>query len=146
MPPVLRREILLAAAVLLLASLAGAQAKATIQKPKTVTVTGGRCLLKTDGTLGVNIGPNATMPTLAFTIGPGAFMADQMHANKAKFAGPGRYANEIVAVYLGKTAMEDSYMGLGTVTVAADARSGTFALNDGKAAGIFDCGAAPTKP
>src|ERR1700753_17815 len=76
MPPVLRREILLAAAVLLLASLAGAQAKATIQKPKTVTVTGGRCLLKTDGTLGVNIGPNATMPTLAFPIGPGAFMAD----------------------------------------------------------------------
>src|ERR1700753_17817 len=69
----------------------------------------------------------------------------QMHANKAKFAGPGRYANEIVAVYLGKTAMEDSYMGLGTVTVAADGKSGTFALNDGKAAGSFDCGAAPAK-
>lgn len=142
----LRREILLAAAVLLLTPLAGAQAKATIQKPKTLTVTGGRCLLKADGTLGVNIGPNATMPTLAFTIGPGTFMADQMHANKAKFAGPGTYANEIVAVYLGKTAMEDSYMGLGTVTVAADGRSGTFALNDGKAAGTFDCGAAPAKP
>ena len=146
MPLLLRREILLAAAVLLLSPLAGAQANATIQKPKTVTATGGRCLLKADGTLGVNIGPNTSMPTLAFTVGPGAFMADQMHANKAKFAGPGKYVNEIIAVYLGKTALEDSYMGLGTVTVAADGRSGTFALNDGKAAGTFDCGAAPTKP
>lgn len=107
---------------------------------------GGRCLLKSDGMLGVNIGPNPAMPTLALTIGPGAFMADQLHANKAKFAGPGRYDNEIVAVYLGKTALEDSYMGLGTVTVAADGKSGTFALNDGKAAGSFDCGAAPAKP
>jgi hypothetical protein len=146
MPLVLRKEILLATAVLLLAPLARAQAKATIQKPKTLTVTGGRCQLKADGTLGVNIGPDAAMPTLAFTIGPGAFMADQMHANKAKFSGPGKYANEIVAVYLGKTALEDSYMGLGTVTVAADGKSGTFELNDGKAAGTFDCGAAPAKP
>jgi hypothetical protein len=146
MPLVLRKEILLATAVLLLAPLARAQAKATIQKPKTLTVTGGRCQLKADGTLGVNIGPDAAMPTLAFTIGPGAFMADQMHANKAKFSGPGKYANEIVAVYLGKTALENSYMGLGTVTVAADGKSGTFELNDGKAAGTFDCGAAPAKP
>jgi hypothetical protein len=143
---VLRREILLVAAVFLLVPLAGAQAKATIQRPKTLTVTGGRCLLKADGTLGINIGPNAAMPTLAFTIGPGAFMADQMHANKAKFAGPGKYVNEIVALYLGKTALEDHYIGLGTVTVAADGRSGTFALNDGKAAGTFDCGAAPATP
>jgi hypothetical protein len=142
----LRKEFLLAAAFLLLPFPARAQATATIQKPKTLTVTGGRCQLKADGTLGVNIGPNATMPTLAFTVGPGAFMADQMHANKAKFAGPGKYVNEIVAVYLGKTALEDSYIGLGTVTVAADGRSGTFALNDGKALGSFDCGGAPEKP
>jgi hypothetical protein len=142
---VLRRGLLLAVAGLLLSPLAGAQAKATIEKPKTLAVTGGRCLVKADGTLGVNIGPNAAMPTLAFTVGPGAFMADQMHANKAKFAGAGKYANEIVAVYLGKTALEDSYIGLGTVTVAGDGKSGTFALNDGKAAGTFDCGAAPAK-
>lgn len=119
---------------------------ATIQKPKVLTVTGGQCLIKADGTLGVNVGPNAAMPTLAFTIGPGAFMADQLHANKAKFTGPGKYVNEIIALYLGKTALEDAYIGLGTVTVAADNKSGTFALNDGKAAGTFDCGAAPAKP
>jgi hypothetical protein len=145
LPKEIKREILLAAAVLLLSPFAGAQAKATIQKPKMLTVTGGRCLLKADGTLGVNIGPNVSMPVLALTIGPGAFMADQLHANKAKFTGPGKYANEIIAVYLGKTALEDSYMGLGTVTVAADGKSGKFALNDGKAAGTFDCGAPPAK-
>jgi hypothetical protein len=146
MTPILRREILVAAAFLLVAPWAGAQAKVTIQKPRTVTATGGRCLLKADGTLGVNIGPNSAMPTLALTIGPGSFMADQMNANKAKFTGPGKYENEIVAVYLGKTALEDSYKGLGTVTVAADGKSGTFELNDGKAAGSWDCGAAPAKP
>jgi hypothetical protein len=136
------RYALITAATLLSA----AQPTATIQKPKALTVTGGGCQWKADGTLGVNIGPNAAMPTLALTVGPGAYMADQMHANKAKFTGPGRYINEIIAVYLGKTALEDSYIGLGTVTVAADGKSGTFALNDGQAAGTFDCGAAPAKP
>jgi hypothetical protein len=118
----------------------------TIQKPKPQTVSGGICRLTDDGsTLGVNIGPNASLPALALTIGPRAAMADQVHANKARFAGPGKYANEIVALYLGKTALEDSYLGLGTVTIAADGKSGTFALNDGKAAGTFDCGAPPVK-
>lgn len=119
---------------------------ATIQKPKSLSVSGGSCRLNADGgTLGVNIGPNASLPTVALTIGPASAMADQMHASKTKFAGPGKYANEIVALYLGKTALVDSYRGLGTVTVAADGKSGTFALNDGSAAGTFDCGAAPAK-
>lgn len=116
-----------------------------MQKPRALTASGGICRVKEDGTLGVNIGPNSAMPTLALTIGPGAFMADQMHANKVKFTGPGKYENELVALYLGKTALEDSYMGLGTVTIAADGKSGTFALNDGKASGSFDCGAAPAR-
>jgi hypothetical protein len=71
-------------------------------------------------------------------------MADQMHANKAKFTGPGIYKNEIVAVYLGKTALQDSYMGLGTIIINADGHSGKFTLNNGSAAGHFDCGSAPT--
>ena len=128
-----------------LLALAAPQPTATIQKPKLQTVTGGICRVKADGTLGINIGPNAAMSTLALTVGPGAFMADELHANKSKFAGPGTYANEIVAVYLGKTALEDSYLGLGTVTIAADGKSGSFALNDGTASGTFDCGA-PPKP
>ena len=70
-------------------------------------------------------------------------MADQLHANKTKFSGPGTYKNEIIAVYLGKTALEDSYMGLGTVIINSDRHSGTFSLNDKSAAGHFDCGAPP---
>jgi hypothetical protein len=122
------------------------QPTVTVEKPTHRSASGGICKMASDGTLGVNIGPNAAMPVLALTIGPGAFMADEMHANKAKFTGPGKYANELMAVYLGKTATEDSYMGLGTVTIAADGKSGTFALNDEKASGSFDCGSAPVKP
>jgi hypothetical protein len=130
-------------AAILRAGAAG-QPSVTIEKPKPRTVTGGSCRILSDGTLSGNWGPS-TMPTLAFTIGPGATMADQMHANKAKFTGPGKYANEIVAVYLGKTALEDSYGGLGTIVIAADGRTGTFALNSGMASGHFDCGAVPAR-
>ena len=128
-------------------SLAAAlQPTANITKPKPRVVSGGGCRITGDGTtLGVNIGPNSAMPTVALTIGPKSAMADALHANTAKFAGPGTYKNEIMAVYLGKTALEDSYIGLGTVTVAADGKSGSFALNDGKSAGTFDCGTAPSK-
>jgi hypothetical protein len=128
------------------ASLPAAQPTATIQRPKAQAVAGGICRLTDDGsTLGVNIGPNPALPALALTIGPQSAMADALHANKTRFAGPGKYANEIMALYLGKTALEDSYLGLGTVTIAADGKSGAFALNDGKAAGTFDCGALPAK-
>ena len=123
---------------------AAAQPSATIEKPKARTVTVGGCRILSDGTFSGTWGPSA-LPTLAFTIGPGATMADQMRANKVKYTGPGRYTNEIMAVYLGKTALEDSYMGLGTVVIAADSRSGTFALNDGSASGHFDCGATPSR-
>ncbi|HWE00016.1 MAG TPA: hypothetical protein VG345_13290 [Bryobacteraceae bacterium] len=123
---------------------AAAQPSATIEKPKARTVSAGFCKIPGDGTFTGNWGPSA-LPTLAFTIGPGATMADQMHASKVKYNGPGRYTNEIIAVYLGKTALEDSYGGLGTVTIAADGHSGTFVLNDGKASGRFDCGTAPVK-
>lgn len=130
----------------LVAPLAAVQPTATIQKPKPQTVTGGICRITEDGsTLGVNIGPNPAMPALALTVGPRAAMADAMHANTAKFTGPGQYKNELMALYLGKTALENSYLGLGTVTIAADGKSGTFALNDGTAAGTFDCGAPPAK-
>ena len=143
-----RLSATLAAAALAAVPLAAAAAgpTATLQKPRALTVAGGRCLAKADGTLGVNVGPNPALPALALAIGPGSPMAGPMHANTARFAGPGKYANEIIALYLGKTALEDSYMGLGTVTIAADGKSGRFALNDGTAAGTFDCGAALARP
>jgi hypothetical protein len=116
----------------------------TLEKPRPLTVTGGGCRILSDDTFSGVWGPS-DLPALSFTIGPHSAMADQMHANKAKFTGPGTYQNEIVGVYLGKTALEDSYGGLGTVTIAADGHSGTFALNDGKATGRFECGAAPSR-
>jgi hypothetical protein len=125
-------------------SKAALQAGATIVKPKARSVTGGGCRILKDGTFSGTWGPSA-LPTLAMTIGPGATMGDQMHASKAKFTGPGRYTNEIVAVYLGKTALEESYAGLGTVVIGADGHSGTFVLNDGTASGRFDCGVAPSR-
>ncbi len=63
-------------------------------------------------------------------------MPDQLHANKTKFSGPGTYKNEIIVVYLGKTALKDSYMGLATVIINSNKHSGTFSLNDKSAAGI----------
>ena len=136
--------IVRAAACLVLGATAigAGQPTATIQKPKALTVTGGRCLVAANGVLGVNIGPNAAMPTVALTVGPGP-MADAMNANKAKFTGPGKYDNEIVALYLGKTATEDVHIGLGTVTINADGKSGSFALKDGSGVGAFDCGVKP---
>ena len=123
---------------------AAGQPTAVIEKPKARTVTTGGCRILSNSTFSGTWGPSA-LPVLALTIGPGSTMADQMHANKAKYSGPGRYPNEIIAVYLGKTALEDSDAGLGTVTIAADGHSGTFALNDGRAAGHFDCGSVPSQ-
>ena len=123
---------------------AAGQPTAVIEKPKPRTVTTGGCRILSNSTFSGTWGPSA-LPVLALTIGPASTMADQMHANKTKYTGPGRYPNEIVAVYLGKTALEHSYAGLGTVTIAADGHSGTFTLNDGSAAGHFDCGIAPSQ-
>jgi len=134
----------LTAITILIAGAAAPQPTATIDKPKSRTVTGGFCRVLGNDTFSGNFGPNISLPTLAFTIGPRSAMADQLHANKANFTGPGTYKNEIIAVYLGKTALEDSYMGLGTVIINADKHSGTFSLNDKSAAGHFDCGAPPT--
>jgi hypothetical protein len=131
------------AVTILFASAAAPQPTATIDKPKSRTVSGGFCRILSNDTFSGNFGPSSSLPTLALTIGPGSAMADQLHANKAKFTGPGTYKNEIIAVYLGKTALEDSYLGLGTVVINSDKHSGTFLLNDKSAAGHFDCGALP---
>ncbi len=112
---------------------------ATIQKPQALTLSGGVCRVQNDGTLGVNIGPGSPTPKLAITIGPGDFMAQQMHANLAKFTGSGKYQDVLIAVYVGKIATTD-YVGLGMVTIKADGKSGTFASNDGRTSGSFDCG------
>jgi len=122
-------------------------ATVTIERPvaKRRTVTGGICQILSDGTFAASFAPDK-LPTLGFTIGPKATMAQEMHANLKPFSGPGTYKNVIVGVYLGKTALVDSYGGLGTVTMNGDSHTGTFTTNDGKASGHFDCGAVPVAP
>jgi len=137
------KQLLSAMALITLMASAAPQPAATIDKPKSRTVTGGFCRILSNNTFSGNFGPNSSLPTLALTIGPASAMADALHANKANFTGPGTYKNEIIAVYLGKTALEDSYMGLGTVVINADKHSGTFTLNDKSASGHFDCGVPP---
>ena len=117
---------------------------ATVEKPKARTVTTGFCRILSDGTFTANWG-RSDLPMLAFTIGPKASMAKEMHASLAPFAGPGRYPDEIIAVYLGNTALVDGYGGLATVTINSDGHSGTFKTNDGKASGQFDCGTPPKR-
>jgi organic radical activating enzyme len=58
-----------------------------------ITFSGGEPTHQIDAIAGLLIrldsgvwGPSA-LPTLAFTIGPGATMAEQMHANKTKYTG-----------------------------------------------------------
>jgi hypothetical protein len=119
----------------------GATGWAKIARPKVRSVTGAHCVNFHEGTLGGVFG-RSELPLLAFTIGPKSAMADQMHASKAKFAGPGAYRNVIVMVYLGKTALDESYGGLGTITVNSDWRTGSFSLNNGTSAGTWDCGGA----
>jgi hypothetical protein len=114
---------------------------ATVERPKARSVATAHCLNDHGGTLGGVFG-KTELPLLAFTIGPKSAMADQMHASKAKFTGPGAYKNVVVMVYLGKTALEDTYGGLGTITVNPDWHTGKFTLNNGTAAGSWDCGAA----
>src|SRR5215475_3620754 len=120
-------------------------ASVTVEKPKSRTVDGGSCRVLSDGTFSATF-PPAALPTLGFTIGPKATMAAEMHASLAPYKGPGTYKDEILMVYLGKTASDDSYGGLGTVTINPDGHTGTFTTKDGKASGHFDCGAAPSKP
>jgi hypothetical protein len=110
---------------------------AVIEKPKPRTASAGHCRIA-EATFGAVWGPDQ-LPLLAFTIGPKSAMADLMHADKKPFAGPGVYRNVVIAVYLGKTALDDTHAGLGTVTVNGDGRSGTFVLNDGTTAGHWSC-------
>jgi hypothetical protein len=117
-------------------------ASVTIEKPKLLITKGGSCRIL-NGSFSGAWGPSA-LPTLAFTIGPTP-LTESMNANAAKFTGPGKYTNEIVVVYLGKTVREDAYGGLGTVVINPDGRTGTFSANDGSTSGRFDCGGPPMR-
>ena len=137
-PAMNRSKSPLLSAVIFLAAITAAQAASdptvTIEKPKARTTTGGFCRIVSDGTLSGVWGPTS-LPTLAFTIRSGSAMADAMHANQGRYNRPGKYPNVIIAVYLGKTALDDTYAGLGTVLLSRGWSHGSFVLNNGSASG-----------
>ncbi len=107
------------------------KATAKLEKPVVLAVSGGTCEDDGKGSIGANFG-NA----LAFNIGPATVGMPEM--SKAPYTGPGTYRKVIISGYPDKKTV---FLGLGTVVVNADRRTGTFATDDGKAAGSWDCGA-----
>jgi hypothetical protein len=126
-----------AAALLMLAGLPApghaeseGKAGATLDKPVSLSVSGGYCESDGNGSVGANFGD-----ALAFNIGPRTVGMPSM--NHAPFAGPGTYQHVIITGYPAKGV---AFGGLGSVTVNPDRRSGTFRTDDGKASGSWDCG------
>jgi len=116
-------------------------AAAKFEKPTAQTVSGGQCRLdEKKTTLGAAFpgAPDAKKPYLTFSIGPATFMAQETHASMSPYHGPATYSDVLMSGNDGS-----SFAGLGTVKINADAKSGTFALNDGTASGTFDCGTTP---
>jgi hypothetical protein len=107
-------------------------------------VDGGMCRIINSNTFGGVWEPNQ-LPALGFTIGPSSVMADQKHAS-TKDQGAMRTSSSpsIWGRRRLRTATTSCY-GLGIVTVNADGKSGTFALNDGSASGDWDCGHTPQR-
>jgi hypothetical protein len=133
----LRGTVLLAAWSAALFAPAAAQtvslgkATAKLDKPFTLAVTGGSCESDGKGNVGAVFG-NA----LAFNIGPATVAMPGV--NKAPYKGPGTYRKVIITGYPDKKIL---FAGLGTVVVGADRQQGTFATDDGKASGSWNCGA-----
>jgi hypothetical protein len=134
---VLRGTALVAAWCVALFAPAAAQtvslgkATAKLDKPFTFLVSGGSCESDGKGNVGAVFG-NA----LAFNIGPATVAMPGV--NKAPYKGPGTYRKVIITGYPDKKIL---FAGLGTVVVGADRQQGTFATDDGKASGSWNCGA-----
>ncbi len=112
-------------------AISNGKASAKLDKPVALTVATGSCESDGKGSVGANFG-NA----LAFNIGPATVGMPDM--SKAPYKGPGTYRKVIVSGYPDKKTV---FAGLGTVVVNADRQTGTFATDDGKASGSWNCGA-----
>jgi hypothetical protein len=97
-----------------------------------MTVNSGACESDGEGTIGANFG-NA----LAFNIGPKTGGANILKMSTAPYKGSGTYTKVIISGYPEKG---HSFLGLGTVVVNGDRKTGTFLTDDGKASGSWDCG------
>ncbi len=110
-----------------------------IEKPFQQQLAGAECYSgggKSAGNVGFGF-PSRSKRVLAFTLGPLRDNLSPGQENNKPYDGAGAYPNIGIAL---KSPNGKSIVGFGTITVNPDLQSGTFVLNDGSAAGTWDCG------
>ena len=141
----MRRLIVLSISILAISSTTFAfqkpssQGGARIDKPFKRQVNGAQCYAgagKYAGVVGFGF-PDRSTRALAFTIGPLKDALSPGQENNKPYSGPGEYKHIGVA---GKSGDGKTFVGFGSITVNADEQSGTFKLDNGSAAGTWDCG------
>jgi hypothetical protein len=112
---------------------------ATIDKPVAMRLIGARCSDDGKGSIAAFFGPSpgADAEKLGFNIGP---ILNVNLPHSRPYAGPGIYTGAQIAGIPVPHDYKTMFTDQGTVVVNADRQSGTFATDDGKAAGKWDCG------
>jgi hypothetical protein len=130
-----RYTLLLSVCVVLCGSAsvaAPAKAGARIDKPVSLTVSGGSCENDGKGNIGASFGD-----ALSFNIGPATAGGSFLGMSMARYRGPGAYHKVLISGYPDKA---HAFFGLGTIMVNADRQTGTFVTDDGTASGSWNCG------
>jgi hypothetical protein len=112
---------------------------ARIEKPFQQQLTGAECYSgagKSAGNVGFGF-PSRTDRVLAFSIGPLKDGLSPGQENNKAYVGAGSYPNVGIAL---KSPQGKIFAGFGTITVNSDVQTGSFAFDDGSAAGTWDCG------
>jgi hypothetical protein len=114
---------------------------ARIDKPVVVTVVGADCGSNDKGSVYAFF-PNHGVTksgghNLGFNIGP-IQGVDLPHS--APYTGPGTYTGAQIAGWRVPSDPTSMFTGRGTIVVHADGQTGTFATDDGKVSGTWDCG------
>jgi hypothetical protein len=113
---------------------------AHIEKPFQQQLSGAECYGGGGGKYAGDVAfgfPGRSNRILAFTIGPLSDSLSPGQENNKPYDGAGAYPNIGIAI---KSPQGKSLAGFGTITVNPDLQSGSFAFNDGSAAGTWNCG------
>ncbi len=113
---------------------------ARIEKPFQQQLSGAECYGGGGGKYAGDVAfgfPSRANRILAFTIGPLSDGFSPGQENNKPYAGAGAYTNVGITI---KSPQGKALTGFGTITVNPDQQSGSFAFNDGSAAGSWDCG------
>lgn len=97
-----------------------------------VAIGDGYCESDGNGSIGANF-----LNKLAFNIGPATGGAKMLGMDTKPYKGAGTYSKVVVTGFVDP---KHSFGLLGTIVVNPDRRTGTFASEDGKASGTWDCG------